>query len=1007
MDESKEKQTLGMIEKYAKDVLENLVDPHFTDHSIEHSYRILKIINKILLQTNNKNLLTNLEKYVIKTATFLHDIGMQEEKKVVHNEERRQLHENLSSWRIKKDFRDIGIVEDLVEPICKVVELHRGSFSEEDHKMGLRTCDEIRINLLGALLFLGDELDVTHERVDFKNVGRLAYDIFNYLHFYKHYYTENIDVKEDRGVTVAFRFPIGRKEKYSPITKKLVFQAIKDALNKSKYILNKHSINIFFNQEAVIFNESSVLSLIEESIYEQIMVKMFLQKIATSLREFDFKKMEQSSIPELFYKGNTRWEDIVDDLDIRRSQYIEFRDKLKTLYHFSCREQCQSLLLLVGEAGAGKSTMMMREAYDMVHEDGFSDSNLLWYSGIESYDMRKVINLYYTYQKPIVMFIDITDMRSFSGDIIKYRDEIESSKIPIVMIIGARRSEWDNSKAKEVLDHLNKEIVALGHLKDSEIKDLVQKLDKYDSLGKLKDLTSEQRFSRLKEHCESQLLVAMLEATEGKPFKDIIINEYKNLKRVYPDAAKAYELIALFHMYSVSTPISMLKKYLTCYDDEEYERKVIKHTRLIIVRDQNLAPYGKYYKTRHREIANILISHLPGFKTDQQRLKTVGAVYNLVDFYERVERYYIINFLRSYIEIVTQHFRSGKFDDMLYEIKKVLLNRKKRIDDFLNRAREEQDIAQLVLLANIFYKLGMIKENEKSLKKILEINPFDKITNYRLAKTLQKIRDVSAKEVVKYYKHSYQGGNRRINFLIEYISYCVKNGLYEDIDPFIDGIEDFATYNKKENKIKKNLEVILEGYRRSKDSNRLTKDMSTLINNFNLTKKLSIKGQIAYIETYESSDPKNALSGYQTYLEQISPNRPKNLLFKIAYIASKLPAEIEIAKKYYEELYSICTSTDEVGPEDFDIIYNYFKLAIRNNFYKKQRYHELFRIAKKMNPNELSLYLLFAEYLIKEKTRKDLESCEKVIDEGLEMAAKLDKIHLNSAQKLRYLKKRL
>ncbi len=48
---------------------------HYTDHSIEHSIRILEVISNMLDETSV--CLSDVEKYILVCAALLHDIGMQ------------------------------------------------------------------------------------------------------------------------------------------------------------------------------------------------------------------------------------------------------------------------------------------------------------------------------------------------------------------------------------------------------------------------------------------------------------------------------------------------------------------------------------------------------------------------------------------------------------------------------------------------------------------------------------------------------------------------------------------------------------------------------------------------------------------------------------------------------------------------------------------------------------------------------------------------------------------
>ena len=117
---------------------------------------------------------------------------------------------------------------------------------------------------------------------------------------------------------------------------------------------------------------------------------------------------------------------------------------------------------------------------------------------------------------------------------------LAKQKISQITILAAERdNEWNTYGARisERWCPLNSSINNLSH---KEIEDLVDLLDKHDSLGLLKALSREQRIAAFVERAERQLLVALHEATRGKPFEEIVYDEYEGIvpeqaRRLYLD----------------------------------------------------------------------------------------------------------------------------------------------------------------------------------------------------------------------------------------------------------------------------------------------------------------------------------------------------------------------------------------------------------------------------------------------------------------------------------------
>jgi len=1005
LPKSKEKDSLVPIRSYASNVLQNLVDCHYTDHSIEHSLRIIKIIDRILIQTRNSELLTNLEKYVLQAAAFLHDIGMQEEKAIPISRERREYHEDLSIIRIEKDWSKISILEDMVGPICAVIKAHRGKFSNEKEQT-VRTCEQIRIDLLERLLFLADELDITHERIDITSKDRLRYDLDNYKHLYKHYYTEAIDIADNRGISIIFRYPKDRINEYKILQERFVASKIRKSLDSVNAILNlKYKIDLFLDE--ISHRELTSLEMMDVDIYEKIIAQEFLPKSVRLLKSFNFDEMKNCHDPDLFYNGSVNWEDVVNNLDVSRNQLLEIKQKSEKLLKSSCKNQSHSLIVITGEAGSGKSTLLMRLAYDMSCDPNLKKINLLWYDGKDQYEPKKILRYYESNIEPIIVFIDTPDIHSFVEDVYRAKNDLEKSAAPILMIVTARQSEWDNVHGEERIPAKEKDFIKLNRLDDKEIQGLLKKLEAHNKLGVLESLTPAERFIEFKKHCERQLLVAMLEATRGDNFEKIIINEYMNLHKICPEAAKAYELVALFHMYFVSTPKSLLIRLLMCDDEKDFYQKVLSHTRLIIVRDSS-QPYHEYYKARHAEIAKTLINELGHDNSEIDKLKRVGMVINYIDPFLRHERYHIINFLKNCIADISKNKYSENIYDKINNLRALVERKHEKIGRLIEMAHSEKRISELVTLSAIFRKLRLIKLNICTLKKILEINPTDKKANYYLATALtrSKIYIENPEIVAEYYRNAYLGGNRDIRFLLDYVSYCAKFKIYNHLDPFLEGIDDFLTHTQKELIFEKKLVAILKGYKATRSIDKLVQDTADLLQHISITRNLSAEDEIAYIDLYESTDPKRALMQCEKYLLEIKPNRPKSTLLRIAHIANKIPGEEPNALAHYKELFDRYIS-DSQNPEDFPIVSEYFKLALKLNACQKERYYMLFQVARKMNSAGISLYADFAEYLINNGNDKDLKFCQRMVSDGLTIAVQTGKQYSNFARKLRVLKEKL
>jgi len=169
--------------------------PFYTPHDIEHSDRVVEILN-IYIPASLKGQFNELELFFLLASVYLHDIGMQRFSPLIEDkisnrlgqghdaspsdEEIRNNHHSRSEEYIAKCYRDLCIKDahqaNIIGRIC------RGHRNEDlfDRKLFTpdRTYKQYPINmpLLAALLRGGDELDITFERTSLVLYGAIPAD---------------------------------------------------------------------------------------------------------------------------------------------------------------------------------------------------------------------------------------------------------------------------------------------------------------------------------------------------------------------------------------------------------------------------------------------------------------------------------------------------------------------------------------------------------------------------------------------------------------------------------------------------------------------------------------------------------------------------------------------------------------------------------------------------------------------------------------------------------------
>jgi len=228
------------------------------------------------------------------------------------------------------------------------------------------------------------------------------------------------------------------------------------------------------------------------------------------------------SDPKSFYKGYfVDWSPIVDNLDVKRA----LTDNILTEAFLPAEEEKRELcefFVLKGHAGSGKSVVLKRLAW----EASFQFEKMCLFAKQASFiDFEPISELYRLCKERIFLFIDpVTEFTEVIEDIIpKARKE----KIPLTIMAAERFNEWNISCA--FLDAYVTQTYELPYLSEREIEGLLNLLAKHKSLGYLQDKTIDEQKEALEKHAGRQLLVALHEATMGKPFSDIVFDEYQSI----------------------------------------------------------------------------------------------------------------------------------------------------------------------------------------------------------------------------------------------------------------------------------------------------------------------------------------------------------------------------------------------------------------------------------------------------------------------------------------------
>ena len=224
--------------------------PHYTDHSITHSIRVIQKLGALIeIVMNPQTALSHIEMYVLIAAAYIHDIVMQEGNDSKDPAWVREYHHELarevvfqSVERAAKDHPTLDLLgwPNIVDTVAKVVEGHRRVDLSRPYYDDTWLADEqLRPRLLAALLRLGDELDLDYRRAPLDRMSKLDVPVGSQVHWFKCYYVLGVQIRKSF-ITLRYHFPESCKDEYERFMFYLVQRKLKAEVETVQGVLVKY-----------------------------------------------------------------------------------------------------------------------------------------------------------------------------------------------------------------------------------------------------------------------------------------------------------------------------------------------------------------------------------------------------------------------------------------------------------------------------------------------------------------------------------------------------------------------------------------------------------------------------------------------------------------------------------------------------------------------------------------------------------------------------------------------
>lgn len=313
--------------------------------------------------------------------------------------------------------------------------------------------------------------------------------------------------------------------------------------------------------------------------------------------------------PYKFYQGfDLGWYAIEQGLDVRRELAELFVSDIIVLDEQD-RSTMVELHVIKAEAGAGKSVFLRRLAWEASND---WEQLCLYAKEFGQIDYNMVYELYHLSKQRIFLFVDnAIDNMSVLEEIIL---QAKKDQLKLTIFTCERINEW-NMGGEGLIDYVTQEY-KLPYLSNKEIRNLIQLLTEHDCLGYLASEPLDEQIREFEERAGRQLLVALHEATLGKPYEEILVDEFNEIRP--REAQNIYLTVCILNRLGIHVRAGIISRvYGVPFSDFKNRFFAPLEHVVNVVGKPRLNDFA--YEARHPHIAQIVFERIlidPGEKFD-------------------------------------------------------------------------------------------------------------------------------------------------------------------------------------------------------------------------------------------------------------------------------------------------------------------------------------------------------------------------------------------------------
>ena len=473
----------------AEEVLYNSRFPHYTDHSIAHSNRVLSLASSLLPSSIH---LSEDERFILLCAIILHDIGMQvniylDATFPLNNEQLeaiRSEHHELSYKYIIDEYVTLGLNDKgfIVQFIAEVAKNHRvtdlNSVKENEYYQG----KQIRLQLLSSIIRLADCLDCDFRRVKIDQLKSFQIESKSKAYWFCNRYISSVRIANKK-INLTFAFPDEYKgNRIDDLIVNFMVSEVKTQTDLLYDIFIKY--DIAFHRELVSVEKkySKAVEKMPEDAYryiydsfkkdDEIVTNKSVQKrekkndhLNTSVPidwvwindEHKNKHFQVSddSVRRFLEGERCKWGLVYNAKLVRRDIVNEMKEAAVN----------GGITVFLGAGGEGKSTALMQMCVELsnesktvlYHDNDKSEFELLPYEG-----------------KGIIFVVDNPPNNSSFADFYKWIIQKEYT-----LIIGCRANEWSLVERRQSLPDRTYSEITMSQLTSEEAERFANCIELY------------------------------------------------------------------------------------------------------------------------------------------------------------------------------------------------------------------------------------------------------------------------------------------------------------------------------------------------------------------------------------------------------------------------------------------------------------------------------------------------------------------------------------------------